>query len=56
MPTGPYADWTFNANVGVNFAKDEEVDGYHKTIVWDLEAEREIAPKLTLFVEAFSAE
>ncbi len=51
-----YAGWTFNANAGVNFAKHEENSGYHKTFVWDLEAEREIAHGLVLFAEVFSAE
>ncbi len=51
-----YAGWTFNTNVGVNFAKPVEGGGYEKTVVWDLEAEREVLPKLTLFLEVFSAE
>jgi len=48
--------WTFNANIGENFAAKEESNGYGHTLVWDLEAEREIAPKLTGFYEVFSAE
>lgn len=51
-----YAGWTFNANLGMNFAGREGASGYDRTVVWDLEAEREVLPKLTLFVEAFSAE
>ena len=50
------AGWTFNANLGVNFAGREEGDGFDHQLVWDLEAEREIAPKWTTFWEAFSGE
>ncbi|MEO6078172.1 MAG: transporter [Steroidobacteraceae bacterium] len=48
--------WTLNANFGVNFAQPVDDSKYDKQVVWDLEAEREIAPHLTWFVEVFSAE
>ena len=48
--------WTFNANFGENFAGGEDGSGFDKTTVWDLEAERQLTPAFTLFVEAFSAE
>jgi hypothetical protein len=51
-----YRGWTFNANFGVNFAQPVDSDVFEKTFVWDLEAEREVLPKLTLFFEGFSAE
>lgn len=51
-----YGGWTFNANLGVNFAQRIDSSAYDKTVVWDLEAEREILPRLTWFVEGFSAE
>lgn len=49
-------DWIFNANLGVNFARKIEGSGYDRTTVWDLEAEREVAPNLTAFFEVYSAE
>jgi hypothetical protein len=48
--------WIFNANLGVNFAQPVDSHTYDKTVVWDLEAEREVLPKLTMFFEVFSAE
>jgi hypothetical protein len=51
-----YGKWTFNANLGVNFAQPVDSNTYDKTVVWDLEAEREVLPKLTMFLEVFSAE
>jgi hypothetical protein len=51
-----YGGWTLNANLGVNFAQPVDENRYQKDVVWDLEAEREIAPRLTMFFEAFSAE
>ena len=49
-------DWTFNANLGVNYAQDAGGGRYHPQTVWDLEAEHEVLPDTTLFVEGFSAE
>lgn len=51
-----YGGWTFNANLGVNFAKPEDSNKYDRTTIWDLEMEREVIPKLTLFFETYSAE
>lgn len=51
-----YAGWTFNSNLGVNFAKPAEGGAYERKVVWDVEAEREIAPNWTAFFEVFSAE
>jgi hypothetical protein len=48
--------WTFNANLGVNFAGSAEGGDPEQTVVWDLETEHEIADKLTLFLETYSAE
>jgi hypothetical protein len=48
--------WTFNANLGVNFVTPEEGGPFEKTVVWDLEAEREFHDKWTVFLETFSAE
>lgn len=50
-----YAGWAFNANLGVNFAKNVDTSGYHKRVVWDLEAEREFG-NWTTFWETFQAE
>jgi hypothetical protein len=51
-----YGDWTFNANLGVNFARREDTSGYDHRVVWDLEAEREFGGNWTTFWEAFRAE
>ncbi|MFO1394109.1 MAG: transporter [Steroidobacteraceae bacterium] len=51
-----YAGWTFNANAGENFAGNEHGGGFTSNFVWDIEAEREVLPNLTWFVEAFSSE
>lgn len=51
-----YEKWTFNSNLGVNFAKPAEGGGYEKKVIWDLEAERQFAPNWTAFIEVFSAE
>ncbi|MEO5668626.1 MAG: transporter [Bdellovibrionota bacterium] len=48
--------WTFNANIGVNFANPGNGEAFEKKLIWDLEAEREVMPKLTLFLELYSAE
>ena len=48
--------WTFNANLGVNFAQPVDENIYHQDLVWDLEAEHRFAPRFTMFFEAFSAE
>jgi hypothetical protein len=48
--------WTFNSNIGVNFSKPEDGGNYEATAIWAVEAEREIVPDLTVFVEAFSTE
>jgi hypothetical protein len=40
----------------VNFAKPVEGGGFEKKVVWDLEAERLVVPKLTMFFEVYSAE
>jgi len=48
--------WTLNANIGVNITTPEKGGSYGKTVTWSLEAERQIAPKTTLFVEGFSTE
>lgn len=48
--------WTFNANIGVNFSKPEDGGKYEATAIWAVEAEREIIPDLTVFLEAFSTE
>ncbi len=49
-------DWVLNANLGVNFAAPVEGGPGEKTVVWDLEIERELANKFTLFYEVYSAE
>jgi Putative MetA-pathway of phenol degradation len=51
-----FGGWTWNANVGVNFAQPVDDNTYQKNVVWDIEAERELAPHFTAFFEAFSAE
>lgn len=51
-----YAGWTFNANLGVNFARPAEGGAFARTTVWDLEAEQEITPNWTTFFEVYSAE
>jgi hypothetical protein len=51
-----YGDWTFNANIGVNFARPAEGGAFERTRVWDVEAEHELAPNWTGFYEVFSAE
>ncbi len=51
-----YGGFTFNANIGINFAKPEEGGAYERTTVWDLEAERQLTPKLSMIAEVFSAE
>jgi len=59
-----YGGWTFNANLGVNYANSgdktdnpiQDNGSFDKKIVWDLEAETELAPDLTGFFEVFSAE
>ena len=47
--------WTFNANLGVNFAAPPEGGAPDQTVVWDLETEREFG-KVTWFLETYSAE
>jgi hypothetical protein len=51
-----FGGWTFNANLGVNYVTSPDGGPRARTTVWDLEAEREIAPKWTGFYEVFSAE
>jgi len=51
-----YGAWIFNANLGVNFAQPVDSSAYDTTVVWALEAEREILPRLTGYFEGFSAE
>lgn len=52
-----YAGFTFNANIGVNITTPEDSsESYGKTTTWALEAEREILPNTTMFVEGFSTE
>lgn len=48
--------WTFNANLGVNFAASPEGGDPEQTVVWDLETEHEVTDKWTLFFEVYSAE
>jgi len=48
--------WTLNANLGLNITTPESGGTYGKTGTWSLEAEREIAPKTTIFLEGFSTE
>ena len=43
-------------NLGVNFASSPEGGDPEQTVVWDLETEHEIADKLTIFLETYSAE
>ena len=50
-----YGDWIFNANLGVNFARNIDSNSYHTRVVWDVEAEREFG-HWTTFLEAFRAE
>jgi hypothetical protein len=59
-----YAGWIFNANIGVNYANmgnktDNPIQhnsSFEKSIVWDIEAETELAPQLSSYVEVFRAE
>ena len=51
-----YDAWTFNANLGVNFARREDTRGYDHRVVWDLQAERDFGDSWTTFLEVFSAE
>ncbi len=51
-----FGEWTVNGNTGVNITTPETGGEYGTTATWALEAEREIAPDLTLFVEGFSTE
>lgn len=51
-----YGDWIFNANLGVNITTPVDGGEYGKTLTWAAEAEREIAPNTTLFIEGFSTE
>lgn len=51
-----YGGWTFNANLGMNFVSLPDGEGFGRTTTWCLETEREIAPRLTNFLEVFSTE
>lgn len=59
-----YGNWTFNANIGVNYANTgkkydtpfSHKGTFEKRAVWDLEAETEIYPNVTSFIEVYSAE
>ncbi len=51
-----YEAWTFNANLGVNFAKPAEGGSYQRKVIWDLEAEHGFAENWTAFFEVYSAE
>lgn len=44
-----YGNWIFNANIGVNFAHPAEGGAVERTVIWDLETERELAPNWTGF-------
>lgn len=48
--------WIFNANFGLNFSNPKVAGSTEKTVIWDFEAERELANKVTLFYEVYSAE
>ena len=51
-----WGGWTFNVNLGVNFVTPPDGEPWTHTKTWAVETEREIAPNLTLFLEAFSTE
>ena len=51
-----YGNWIFNANMGVNVTTPADGGEYGTTATWAIEAEREIAPNTTLFLEGFSTE
>jgi hypothetical protein len=48
--------FTFNANLGVDFITPEMGSGMDTQVVWDLEAERRVIPRLTLFGEVYTDE
>lgn len=50
------AGFTFNANLGVDFITPTMGSGVDTQVVWDLEAERRVIPRLTLFGEVYTDE
>ena len=51
-----FGSWIFNANFGVNCVTPEKKTVLEKTVIWDLEVERELSDKVSVFYELYSAE
>lgn len=51
-----FGDWIVNANLGVNFVTPPDGQSYGRTVTWAVEAQRDILPDLTMFIEGFSTE